>query len=412
MPDTPTSDFSAQSPLHSHRYRQRRDRLARALITAGGIGVLLAVLAIGVFLAVEVLPLFLPFSSTAPELELSALWQAQPYADGLEYRWLPYRLDEGEAAYVSLVPLAWGTLEAAAWALVLAVPLALGAAIHSSLYMSRPLRARIKPTLELMEAMPGVVLGFIAGLVLGPWVEQHLAIALTTVLLLPLGVIVLAGVRRCLPSRWRLVLSLRWASLWLIPWLIALVWLAHWLAPLVEGWWFGGDLRLWVETQLGWDVEARNALILGLAMGFAVMPGIYALAEEALVDVPRDLSDGAQAMGATRWQTLTRVVLPVAWPGIFSAVMIGAGRAVGETMIVLMASGNTALMNGNPLDGLRSLAASIAIELPEAGPDGIHYRLLLLAALALFLFTFLVNTLAELVRTRLRQRFRMLRSDS
>ncbi|ERL50947.1 hypothetical protein BJB45_20345 [Halomonas huangheensis] len=398
-----------------HRYRQRRDRLARALITAGGIGVLMAVLAIGVFLAVEVIPLFFPSddlpSETAPRLTLSMLWQPQPYGDNLEYRWLPYRLEESGTPYVSLVPLAWGTLEAAAWALVLAVPLALGAAIHSSLYMSRHLRTRIKPTLELMEAMPSVVLGFIAGLVLGPWVELHLAMALMTVLLLPLGVLCLAGARRCLPGGWRLALSLRWASLWLIPWLLLLVWLAHWLAPLFEDWWFGGDLRLWIETWLGWDVEARNALILGLAMGFAVMPGIYALAEDALVDVPRGLSDGAQAMGATRWQTLTRVVLPVAWPGIFSAMMIGAGRAVGETMIVLMASGNTALMSANPLDGLRSLASSIAIELPEAGPGGTHYRLLLLAALALFLFTFLVNTLAELVRTRLRRRFRIVRSD-
>lgn len=404
MSDTSRSDFSVQSPLHSHRYRQRRDRLARVLITAGGIGVLLAVLGIGVFLVVEVLPLFVLFSDGQPGLELSSLWQPQPHADG-EYRWLPYRLDQGDMTHVSLVPLAWGTLEAAAWALLLAVPLALGAAIHSSLYMSRSLRTRIKPTLELMEAMPGVVLGFIAGLVVGPWLEQHLAVALSTVLLLPMGMILLVGVRHCLPGSWR-ILSLRWASLWLIGWLVALVWLADWLAPLLEDAWFGGDLRLWVETRLGWDVRARNTLILGLAMGLAVMPGIYALAEEALVDVPRDLSDGAQAMGATLWQTLIRVVLPVAWPGIFSAVMIGAGRAVGETMIVLMASGNTALINGNPLDGLRSLAASIAIELPEAAPGGIHYQLLLLAALTLFLFTFVVNSLAELVRTRLKRRLR------
>lgn len=160
--------------------------------------------------------------------------------------------------------------------------------------------------------------------------------------------------------------------------------------------------------RLGLDVAVRNALIVGAAMGFAVMPSVYALAEDALSGVPSSLAEGAQALGATRWQTLWRVVLPAASPGIFSAVMIGAGRAVGETMIVLMASGNAALMTLNPLDGLRSLAATIAIELPEAGPGGVHYQLLLLAALALFLFTFLVNTLAELVRTRLRRRYRRL----
>jgi len=101
-------------------------------------------------------------------------------------------------------------------------------------------------------------------------------------------------------------------------------------------------------------------------------------------------------------------VLPAAAPGVFSAVMIGAGRAVGETMIVLMASGNTALMTLSPLEGMRSMAASIAIELPEAAPGGTHYRLLFLAALLLFVFTFLVNTLAELVRMRLRHRYRRL----
>tara|TARA_Y100001968_G_C19315316_1_gene696352 strand:- start:878 stop:1156 length:279 start_codon:yes stop_codon:yes gene_type:complete len=88
--------------------------------------------------------------------------------------------------------------------------------------------------------------------------------------------------------------------------------------------------------------------------------------------------------------------------------MIGAGRAVGETMIVLMASGNTALFSASPFEGLRSLSASIAIELPEASPGGLTYHLLIFAALSLFIFTFLVNTLAEVVRQRLRRRYQRL----
>nr|WP_300307585.1 ABC transporter permease subunit [Halomonas sp.] len=384
-----------------HRHRQRRDRLATALITAGGVGVLLAVLAIGIFLVTGVLPLFL--SDNGPSL--TALWQPQANVDGVvEYRWLPESLKGGGIPQVNLLPLVWGTLEAALWALVLAIPLALGAAAHSSLFMSPRLRHRIRPTLELMEAMPSVVLGFIAGLVLGPWVERHLAETFTVIAALPLGILLVAGLRRCLPGAIRHWLSLRWAALWLIPCLAGSVIVALWGASYWENLWFDGDLRAWIEIHLGLDVQARNALILGLAMGFAVMPGIYALAEDALSDVPKELCEGAQAMGATRWQTLTKVMLPVALPGIFSAVMIGAGRAVGETMIVLMASGNTALMSANPLDGLRSLASSIAIELPEAVMGSSHYRLLLLAALALFIFTFVVNTLAEVVRSRLRQR--------
>ncbi|MEQ6917835.1 ABC transporter permease subunit [Halomonas aquatica] len=395
------------------RLRQGRDRLATALITAGGIGVIAALLAIGVFLVVEVLPLFWPAGSTqavSPE----ALWLPGEAADdGTRYRWAPTAtLMSDEAPRISLVPLAWGTLEAAAWALLMALPLALGAAAHSSLFMSRPLRNRLKPTLELMEALPGVVVGFVAGLVLAPWVERHLAEVFTFLVLLVPGLLLAGGIRSGLPPRWQQAVPLGWAGLWLMPWLVLLLVAANWLAPWLEAVGFGGDLRRWLELRLGLDIAVRNAMIVGMAMGFAVMPTVYALAEDALSGVPRSLVEGAQALGATRWQTLWRVLLPAASPGIFSAVMIGAGRAVGETMIVLMASGNTALMTLNPLDGLRSMAATIAIELPEAGPGSVHYQLLLLAALLLFVFTFLVNTLAELVRTRLRRRYQRLGGGS
>ncbi|MBB3190044.1 ABC transporter permease subunit [Halomonas cerina] len=357
------------------RLRQARDRLATALITAGGIGVVVAVLAIGVFLALEALPLL----------------------------WLPSGTET-----LGLSALAWGTLEAAAWSLVIAVPLSLGAAIHSAMFMSRRLRSRLKPTLELMEALPGVVIGFVAGLVMAPWVERHLGEVFALIVLLPPGLLLAAGLRACLPYRWQRWLPMGYAGLWLVPWLLLVMATALWLSPWLEVWWFGGDLRDWLEQGLGLDVAMRNALVVGVAMGFAVIPSVYALAEEALSGVPSSLAEGAQALGATRWQTLWRVMLPAASPGVLAAVMIGAGRAVGETMIVLMASGNAALMTLNPLDGLQSLAAGIAIELPEADPGGAHYRWLMLAALLLFLFTFLVNTLAELVRTGLRRRYRQL----
>jgi len=106
------------------------------------------------------------------------------------------------------------------------------------------------------------------------------------------------------------------------------------------------------------------------------------------------------------------VALAAAGPGLFSAVMIGAGRAVGETMIVLMASSNTALLSASPFEGMRTMAAAIAIELPEAAAGGITYRMLVLAALVLFLFTFFVNTLAEVVRQRLRRRYQRMGGGS
>jgi len=102
---------------------------------------------------------------------------------------------------------------------------------------------------------------------------------------------------------------------------------------------------------------------------------------------------------------MTSVVLPAASPGIFSAVMMGFGRAVGETMIVLMATGNTPLMDMSIFQGMRTLAANLAVEVPEAEVFSTHYRVLFLAALILFLFTFVFNTLAEIIRHRLRQRY-------
>jgi phosphate transport system permease protein len=151
--------------------------------------------------------------------------------------------------------------------------------------------------------------------------------------------------------------------------------------------------------------DQRNAVVVGLAMGFAVIPIIFSIAEDAFSNVPTHLTAGSLALGATRWQTVTRVVLPTASPGIFSAIMIGLGRAVGETMIVLMATGNTPIMDWSPFNGFRTLSANIAVEIPEAPQGGTLYRTLFLAALLLFVLTFLLNTAAELVRQRLRKRY-------
>ncbi|MGH9868309.1 MAG: ABC transporter permease subunit [Candidatus Polarisedimenticolia bacterium] len=167
-----------------------------------------------------------------------------------------------------------------------------------------------------------------------------------------------------------------------------------------------------LASRLGFDPRGalvgsyvqRNALVVGFVMGFAVIPIIYTIAEDALSSVPQALRSASLGCGATRWQTAVRVVLPVALSGIFSAIMVGLGRAVGETMIVLMAAGNTPVMDLNIFNGLRTLSANIAVELPEAVKDGTLYRVLFLSALILFLITFVVNTVAEIVRQRFRRR--------
>jgi phosphate transport system permease protein len=148
----------------------------------------------------------------------------------------------------------------------------------------------------------------------------------------------------------------------------------------------------------------RNALIVGFLMGFAIIPIIYTITEDALSSVPASLRLASLGAGATPWQTAVRVVLPTAMSGVFSALMIGLGRAVGETMIVLMATGNTPVMSWNAFNGFRTLSANIAVELPEAVQGSTHYRTLFLAALTLFAMTFAVNSLAEIVRQRVRKR--------
>lgn len=173
----------------------------------------------------------------------------------------------------------------------------------------------------------------------------------------------------------------------------------------LENWLFDGNMRAWLSDDLGIPFDQRNALVVGLAMGFAVIPNIYSIAEDAVFSVPKSLTFGSLALGATPWQTLTRVVILTASPGIFSAVMIGMGRAVGETMIVLMATGNTPIMDMNIFEGLRTLAANVAVEMPESEVGGTHYRVLFLSALVLLSFTFVMNTLAELVRQRLRVKY-------
>ncbi|MEM1111779.1 MAG: ABC transporter permease subunit [Pseudomonadota bacterium] len=342
-----------------------------------------------------------------PEVSWSALWGKvwyEGYAEPARV-WQSSGYDAEFEPKFSLAPLAFGTLKAAFYTMVLAIPLALGGAVYTAYFMAPAMRRKVKPMIELMEALPTVVLGFLAALWLAPLFEAYLGAFLVLLPVLGATVLLMALLARVLPVE-RLQRSAQgWHSLLLIPPLLLASWACFSLNGRIEDVLFAGDARAWVSLQLGLDFSQRNAIVLGIALGMAVTPSIFSIAEDAIFSVPRHLSDGSLALGATPWQTLVGVVLPMASPGVFSGVMIGLGRAVGETMIMLMVTGNTPIMEINPLEGLRSLSASIAIEAPEVEPGATHYRVLFLAALVLFLFTFAVNTLAELVRQRLRLRF-------
>jgi phosphate transport system permease protein len=235
---------------------------------------------------------------------------------------------------LSLAPLIWGSLKGALYSLFFAAPLSLAAAMYLSQFARPAWRAILKPAVEVLAAVPSVVVGFLAAL---------------------------------------------------------------WLAPLLEG--------VLAPFAAGFRYDQRNSLVIALAMGFAVIPIIFSLAEDAISAVPPSLSAASLALGASKWQTVWRVVLPSASPGIFTAALLGFGRAVGETMIVLMATGNTPIISLSPFNGMRTLSANIAVEMPEAPVGETLYRTLFLCALILFALTLLINAAAESMRQRLRRRY-------
>ena len=353
----------------------------------------------------KLLPLTL--KNPHPEVSWSALWSKVWYEnyDEPKYVWQSTAANTDFEPKMSLAPLTFGTLKAAFYAMLLAAPLAVAAAIYTAYFMAPSLRRKVKPVIELMEAMPTVILGFFAGLFLAPYVEGHLPGIFSLLMLMPIGILVAGFTWSRLPESIRLRVPDGWESMILIPVLLFVGWLSLYMSPYMEAWFFGGDMRMWISHDLGITYDQRNALVVGLAMGFAVIPNIYSIAEDAVFSVPRGLTLGSLALGATPWQTMTRVVILTASPGIFSALMIGMGRAVGETMIVLMATGNTPVMEMNLFEGLRTLAANVAVEMPESEVGGSHYRVLFLSALVLLLFTFVMNTLAELIRQRLRKKY-------
>jgi phosphate transport system permease protein len=307
---------------------------------------------------------------------------------------------------LSLVPLLYGTLKGTFYALIFAVPLAVLGALYTSQFMRPELRRFVKPAIEVMAAIPSVVIGFLAALWLAPRVERSVIGVFLAVLFIP----------ACLVATllfWQFVerrpLARRLARghefIVLVPVILAALALALWLGPWIEKIFFAGSFTRWLFSDLAVRYDQRNCIIIAFALGFAVIPIIFTIADDSLSNIPRSLTAASLALGASRWQTAWRVVLPSASPGIFAAIMIGLGRAVGETMIVLMATGNTPIMDANPFDGMRTLSANIAVEIAEAPVGGSLYRVLFLTAVLLFLMTFVLNTAAEIVRQRLRRKF-------
>ena len=429
---------------------------------------------------------FWEFDVPHPETTFRTLFQKVWYEGYPEptYTWQSTgATDEFESKF-SLTPLIFGTIKAAFYSLLFAIPIAILGAIYTSEFLHLRVRGIVKPIMEMMASLPSVVLGFVAALVLAPIVETWIAAVILAFVAIPIALMLSAFLWQLLPMH----LANRWRGIpkfsIMIGVMLISIFITYRLGLVFEAFFFGGDFKAWVNGDIGtalpflfllllpisftiigiivsrfwgykitrymskispskaavfdiikWIVMVfgtmvvafilaklmtsfgldargsfigtyvqRNTLIVGFAMGFAVIPIIYTIAEDALNAVPQHLRAASLGCGATTWQTAIYVVLPTAMSGVFSAIMIGMGRAVGETMIVVMAAGNTPIIDWNLFNGLRALSATIAVEVPEAVKNGTLYRILFLSGLVLFAMTFVINTIAEVVRIRFRKR--------
>lgn len=353
-----------------------------------------------------------------PETSFAGLFGKVWYEGASEpkYEWQSTGGSDEFEPKISLVPLIFGTLKGTFYAMLFAVPIAIFGALYTSQFLRPEHRAVIKPTMEIMASLPSVVLGFLAALWLAPLLDNRVPSVIALLFLLPITAFAVGYLWSGLPVRYRILVKPGYEFVAFAPLLLAVTWLGWHAGPHLENFVFAftdpttgarvADFRQWWPRATGTPYEMRNCLVVGFMMGFAVIPLIFTIADDALSNVPDALRSGSLALGASRWQTAVRLVLPTASPGIFSALMIGLGRAVGETMIMVMATGNTPIMDGSIFRGMRTLSANIAVELSEAPQNGTLYRTLFLGAMVLFLMTFFVNTIAEVMRQHLRQKYK------
>ncbi|MEK7486272.1 MAG: ABC transporter permease subunit [Planctomycetota bacterium] len=308
---------------------------------------------------------------------------------------------------LSLVPLIFGSIKGTFYAMIFAAPLALLAAIYTSQFLHPNLKKFIKPTIELMASIPSVILGFLTALWLAPMVEKRLVAFFLGFIFVPLCAFLFILSWPIFSKKFPRLSKVGqgYEFFFVLPGILLGILLSLVLSPWIESLFFQGDFKIWMFQNLGILYDQRNCVIIAFGLGFAVIPLIFTIAEDAISNVPKSLSAASLALGASRWQTLWRVILPTAASGIFAGLIIGFGRAIGETMIVLMATGNTPILDWSPFNGMRTLSANIAVEIPEAPVNGTLYRILFLSAVLLFLLTFILNTLAEIVRYRLRKKY-------
>lgn len=325
VPSVATQGRPSRPPLGHSFHTPLWHRIAERLIQAMAFAAIASIILIFVFIAREALPMFWD-GEFMREVRFADLFAPRAWSgyDEAVFVWQPV----GETPKFNLVPLFLGSLKVTFLAMLFSVPLGIGCAIFVSMYAPSKLREVLKPAVELLAAVPSVVLGFFALMILATWAQDV----------------------------------------------------------------FGFRFRL-------------NAVVAAFGLSLAIVPVIFTIAEDALQAVPKSLHDAALALGARKYQIALRVVVPAALPGIAAGVILGFGRAIGETMIVLMASGNAAIMEPfDPTTSVRTVTATIAAELGEVANGDPHWRVLFFLGVLLFTVTFLLNLASAVIVRRLQKR--------
>ncbi len=314
-PSSPSADV--RRALTTSRSRLGEKIILKVLFACGAVSILTTLGLIGVLL-----------------VESSVFFRSE-FVSVTEFltgtRWTPFGNPEAATFHVGVLPLLNGTLLVTAIAMVVAVPLGLGAAIYLSEYARPRIRRVLKPTLEVLAGIPTVVLGYFALTFFTPEVLRAL---------------------------------------------------------------FGNDVQIF------------NAASAGIVMGVMIVPTIASLSEDAMGAVPQALREGSYGMGATRWTTVRSVLLPASLSGIVAAIILGFGRAIGETMIVAIAAGNLPSMTASPFDQIQTMTAYIVQAVTGEAPRGsLTFQSIFAVGLLLFAVTFVLNLLAQAFVRRYREQY-------
>jgi phosphate transport system permease protein len=412
-PGTIAAESPTVSAQRAHYMRRTLDRaqlidkLGRYAIVGAGTMVLLGVAMILVFLLLETTPLLFD-SQKHPHGTLDKMFLPQLFEGYREpqYIWQTEAAEGGQEKF-SVPLLIFGTLKGAFWAMVFSVPLALLSALFISEFSGRHSRTIIKSSIEVLAGIPTVVVGFFAFVTLstmmnayyethtlyfqnGQWVAFVLQVLFFAIAGSALTGRVLIGgtsvVTKVFGVLGAVLLTLGGAKL----------------------------LGMGLESILGTALKPifgisrytqLNAILAGFCLGFAIIPIIFSVAEDAMRAVPASYREASLALGGSKWETALRIVVPSAMPGIYAAVMLGLARAVGETMIVLMASGNTAILDLSPFTGMRTMSAAIAIEASEKAQHSTGYHVLFFVGAVLFMITFVLNAVTAHIISKLKRRY-------